>query len=132
MKYPTIRFAVSLHHRALSLPADRKTYNETQLGYLAAALEHIQNDVYYPTFPDKLAHLLFACIKFHPFFDGNKRTAICLALAFIILNEPALPIDDFCERMEDVVVAVAANLLSEEALKDRLRGILFPPPAGAR
>ncbi|WP_233424254.1 Fic family protein [Helicobacter suis] len=58
-------------------------YSQTGIGYLASALENIQNDDFYPSFCDKLAHLMFSCIKFHPFNDGNKRTSIYLGMCFL-------------------------------------------------
>jgi death on curing protein len=46
------------------------------IGLLESALEHIQNDLYYPDFFHELTHLLFAINKFHAFTDGNKRSSI--------------------------------------------------------
>lgn len=46
---------------------------------LDSVLEHIQNDIYYPTFEDKLTHLLYSVNKLHAFIDGNKRSSLVLA-----------------------------------------------------
>ena len=54
------------------------------IGSLNAALEHIQNDLYYPYFIDKLTHLFFAANKSHCFQDGNKRIAISLGSIFLL------------------------------------------------
>lgn len=43
-------------------------------GKLHCVLEHIQNDDYYPTFEDKLVHLIYSINKLHVFLDGNKRS----------------------------------------------------------
>ncbi|WP_346265096.1 Fic family protein [Campylobacter sputorum] len=42
----------------------------------------MQNDDFHPNFIDKITHLIFACVKFHPFLDGNKRTAIHISYVF--------------------------------------------------
>jgi len=49
-----------------------------ETGKIESVLEHIQNDLYYPEFEDKLTHLVFSVNKFHAFNDGNKRTSIAL------------------------------------------------------
>jgi len=56
------------------------------IGYLYSALEHIQNDEYYPTFEDKLIHLIWSVNRNHAFSDGNKRLSITLALQFLLMN----------------------------------------------
>ncbi len=53
---------------------------------LESALEHIQNDDYYPLFEDTLTHLVFAANKFHCFQDGNKRISISLGAQFLLIN----------------------------------------------
>ena len=55
-------------------------------GVLGSTLEHIQNDLYYPSFEARLTHLVFAINKFHPFTDGNKRSSIALGAYFLKLN----------------------------------------------
>lgn len=59
-------------------------------------------------------------MKFHPFLDGNKRSAIYLAKAFIKLNAPEILPNDFYQKLENVVVSVA----SDEIDKDKLKAIL--------
>ncbi len=79
MEYLTLEEAIAVRNEMISkLPKWKglKGYSKTGIGYLASALEHIQNDDFYPSFYDKLAHLMFSCIKFHPFNDGNKRTSV--------------------------------------------------------
>ena len=56
------------------------------IGYLDSVLEHIQNDDYYPTFEDKLVHLVWSVNKNHFFSDGNKRLSITLGGLFLLLN----------------------------------------------
>lgn len=48
------------------------------IGLLDSVIHHIQNDLYYPTFCDKLTHLVFSIAMNHAFSDGNKRSSIAL------------------------------------------------------
>ena len=117
-RYLSLEEAIVLHNDALGLSAEQTHYTETQIGGLASALAHIQDDRYYPGFFDKLAHLFYACAKYHPFLDGNKRTALYLSRAFIMLNKPEYDSAQFFRDMEEVVVDVAGGRISEDALKD--------------
>mgnify|MGYP000653309091 CR=1 FL=1 len=69
--YFNIEHAIKLHDWIINnsggLPGNR------EIGLLDSALQHIQNDMYYPTFEEKLKHLVYAVNKFHPFNDGNGR-----------------------------------------------------------
>lgn len=97
-------------------------YNETQIRYLASALEHIKNDEYYPTITDKITHLIFSCIKFHPFADGNKRTSIFLGMHFLDLDGKYN--DKFAEVMEDIVVSVADDSIAKDDLNQILQNFI--------
>jgi len=55
-------------------------------GQLSSVLGHMQNDVYYPTFEEKLSHLVFSINKLHAFNDGNKRSSLVLGAYFLELN----------------------------------------------
>lgn len=119
MKYFGIEFATRLHDDIIDEIGGLKGYNKVQIGYLISALEQIQNDEFYPEFVDKLTHLIFACVKFHPFLDGNKRSAIYLGEHFARLN--GFDFDDsFFAKMEEIVIQIAENSLSKEKLKEFL------------
>lgn len=124
MRYLTFDEVIFLHNHIIDTMQGLAGFNKAQVGYLQSALEHIQNDEFYPEFLDKLTHLVFACVKFHPFLDGNKRTAIYLAHAFIELNEPEILPDDFYQKLENVVVDVASDMMSKDELKAFFKGIL--------
>lgn len=81
-----------------------------------AALEQIQNDMYYPTFTDKLTHLFFIANKSHCFQDGNKRIAIALGMKFLIDNGYLFVIQKFAEKMEIVSYHLAASRIDKELL----------------
>ncbi|WP_169784971.1 type II toxin-antitoxin system death-on-curing family toxin [Campylobacter curvus] len=125
MKYFDINEAVALHDTIIDNMGGAKGYNATNLGYLASALEHIQNDKFYPTFLDKITHLVFSCVKFHPFLDGNKRTAIYLGIFFLELNGLEGYFVYFTVQMEDVVVRLAENSINKDELKEIIKGILY-------
>ncbi len=86
MKYLSLEQVISLHSDIMESMNGLQGYNSTQITYLESTLTHIQNDEFYPSFLDKLTHLIFSCVKFHPFLDGNKRTALYIAKAFIKLK----------------------------------------------
>ena len=65
-------------------------------------MHHIQNDEYYPTFVDKLTHLVFVANKSHSFLDGNKRIAIVLGMKFLINNGNFFVVQKFAAKMESV------------------------------
>lgn len=51
-------------------------------GGIRAALDFVQNDLYYPTFADKLTYLMYRFCSGHFFNDGNKRIALTLGAYF--------------------------------------------------
>ena len=91
---------------------------------LEAALEHIQNDDYYPLFADKLAHLFFATNKSHCFQDGNKRIAISLGMRFLLDNGYVLFLQKFAQKMEMVSYQVAAGRIGKELLHEIISSFL--------
>ena len=95
------------------------------MGLLDAALEHIQNDLYYPTFIDKLTHLFFAANKSHCFQDGNKRIAISLGSIFLLKNGYLDAAQRFLYKMEAISYHVAASRIKKELLKDIVESIIY-------
>lgn len=124
MQYLSPNEAIALHSDIMEEIGGLQGFDSSRIGYLKSALEHIKNDDFYPSFLDKLTHLMFCCVKFHPFLDGNKRTAIYLAKAFIKLNAPEMLPNDFYERLENVVVSVASDEINKDTLKAILAEIL--------
>ncbi|QTJ54199.1 type II toxin-antitoxin system death-on-curing family toxin [Dolosigranulum pigrum] len=93
-------------------------------GQLESVLCHIQNDIYYPTFIDKLTHLVHSIIMFHMFNDGNKRTSIALGAHFLNINYYVYCTDSFLKFMEDIVVQVADNQIDKQELKQIITEII--------
>jgi len=85
-------------------------------GQLSSVLEHIQNDVYYPAFEEKLTHLVFAINKFHAFNDGNKRASLVLGAYFLEINGYDWCIKQFVREMENIVVWLAEGKISKDLL----------------
>ena len=124
MRYLNLQEVQTMHDDIIDEIGGLKGSNPKQIALLDSVLTQIQNDEYYPSFIDKLTHLVFACVKFHPFSDGNKRTAIYIAKAFIIINYlDSLPLD-FYQRLEDIIVGVANDSVSKEELTQILSNIL--------
>ncbi len=86
------------------------------LGQLDSFLEHIQNDMYYPSFEEKLNHLVFSINKFHAFNDGNKRSSLSLGAYFLELNGYDYCVQTFVQEMENIVVWLAEGKIAKELL----------------
>lgn len=123
MNYIDLSKAIELHNIIIDEIGGLKGYSVEQVGLLASALEQIQNDDYYPTLADKITHLMFSCIKFHPFIDGNKRTAISLGMCFLELENKYKK--DFVIMMEDVVIGVADNSITKDELNKILKDFIY-------
>ena len=91
---------------------------------LEAALEHIQNDDYYPSFIDKLNHLVYVANKSHCFQDGNKRIAISLGMKFLLDNGYLGAIQKFAYKMEMVSYQLAAGRINKKLLHEIIDSIL--------
>jgi len=94
-------------------------------GYIDSILEHIRNDDYYPTFIDKLCHLIFSIISFHCFQDGNKRMAITLGSYFLLINGYTFVLTKFIIQMKDISIYVASGLIDKELLSEIVDSIIY-------
>ncbi|NOX08778.1 MAG: type II toxin-antitoxin system death-on-curing family toxin [Gammaproteobacteria bacterium] len=86
------------------------------LGQVDSVLDHIQNDLYYPSFEEKLNHLVFSINKFHAFNDGNKRSSLSLGAYFLELNGYDYCVQTFVQEMENIVVWLAEGKISKALL----------------
>lgn len=94
------------------------------LNSLEACLELMKNDEYYPTFIDKLTHLVFVANKSHSFQDGNKRIAIALGMKFLLNNGYLFFIQRFASKMEIISYQLAASRIDKNLLRDIISSIL--------
>jgi death-on-curing protein len=112
--YFEINYAVKVHDDVLEKSGGMS--GTLDLGRLDSVLTHIQNDDYYPTFEEKLTHLVFAVNKGHCFADGNKRTSIALGAFFLEVNGLDVFVSKFIIEMENITVYVAENRIDKELL----------------
>jgi death on curing protein len=97
------------------------------IGKLESVLQHIQNDDYYPTFEDKLNHLVFCTNKFHCFEDGNKRIAISVGAKFLLVNGYVFIVPKFIQEMENISYHLAAGKIDKNLLFEIITSILYEP-----
>ncbi|MCI7411435.1 Fic family protein [Helicobacter bilis] len=89
MRHLNLQEVSELHDRAIWAMGGLSGTNLKQIRLLDSALKQIQNDDYYQRFIDKLTHIMFACVKFHLFIDGNKCTPLFMDDVLVILNHKA-------------------------------------------
>lgn len=111
-------------HRRTVEKSGGGSYETINIGYLDMVLEHIQNDMYYPQFIDKLTHLIWSINKNHAFSDGNKRLSITLALQFLSLNGYLYCIQRFLYEMENISYHLAAGSVDKELLRKLIASFL--------
>ncbi len=95
------------------------------IGLLESVLEHIQNDMYYPSIEEKATHLLFSINKNHAFQDGNKRSSLALSAYFLEINGYSFAIKKYIVNLENIVVSVADNLINKELLTEIIGSIIY-------
>lgn len=96
-----------------------------EIGLLESALDHIQNDMYYPIFEEKLNHLVFAINKFHAFNDGNKRSSLSLGAYFLEVNGYDYCVKKFVREMENIVVWLAEGKIDKPLLQRLITSLIM-------
>ena len=97
-------------------------------GMVDSILAHVQNNIYYPEFLDKITHLVYSFIKNHAFIDGNKRSSIALSAFFLEINGYDFTLHQYQHGMEEVVIWVAKNLIDKNTLKDIIEFLISDTP----
>ena len=120
--YFDTKHAIAVHDWIIKNSGGLHGYRE--IGLLDSALEHIQNDMYYPSFEEKLKHLVYAVNKFHPFMDGNKRSSLTLGAYFLELNGYDYCVKKFVLEMENIVVWLAEGKIRDDLLFDIIKSII--------
>lgn len=120
--YFDIEHCIRAHDSVLEISGGIKGIKD--LGNLESIIEHIQNDDYYPSFEEKLTHLVFAVNMGHCFTDGNKRTSIALGAFLLEVNGLDVLVNKFIIEMENIAVAVADNIIDKELLGDIITSLL--------
>ena len=120
----SIREVIDIHQKTVEISGGGSD-GVINLHSLEAALEHVKNDDYYPSFVDKLTHLFFVANKSHCFQDGNKRIAIALGMKFLLNNGYLFAVQKFAEQMESISYHLAANRIDKELLRDIIYSIIY-------
>lgn len=98
------------------------------LGLLESALAAPQagfgDQLLHPTLEEMAGAYLFHLVKNHPFSDGNKRTGLAAALAFLGLNGFRLQASE--DEVVELVVAVASGSAGKPELAVFFRAHLKP------
>lgn len=121
--YITMEQAVSTHGLTIE-KSGGGTAGALEIEKLESVLEHIQNDLYYPSFDAKLTHLFHSACKFHCFQDGNKRIAITLCAQMLLMNGYLRSIEAFIREAENISYHVAAGAISKELLGEWMLAVL--------
>lgn len=121
--YFDLHYAVKVHDWIIKNSGGFPGTNN--LGLLESALEHVQNDLYYPEIQDKLTHLVFCINKLHAFTDGNKRSSIALGAYFLEINGYDFMVKKFVLEMENIAVWLADGKVSKELLGELIESLIF-------
>ncbi|MGN0946843.1 MAG: type II toxin-antitoxin system death-on-curing family toxin [Megasphaera sp.] len=93
--------------------------------HLESLLTFVQNDLYYPSFIEKLAFLTYTIAKDHIFVDGNKRSAIAIGAYFMAINDYDDLIPRYMTEMENYVVWAMENKIDREDLIEKIEFIIL-------
>jgi len=115
-------YAIKIHDKIIEISGGQSGVKN--FGNLDSPLSHLDNNDYYPTFEDKLTHLVFSVNKLHAFNDGNKRTSIALEAFFLQINGLEYCIDKFIIEMENIAVLIADNTIDKDFLNEIIFSIL--------
>jgi death-on-curing protein len=85
-------------------------------GGIRSTLDFVQNDLYYPTFVDKLTYLMYRFCSGHFFNDGNKRIALTLGTYFLHKNKYYWHACICMRTLESIIYHVAASNINQELL----------------
>lgn len=120
--YFPLSYAIKEHDKIIEISggfAGIKDKNQ-----LASSLEFIEDDRYYPSFEEKLTHLVYSVAMNHCFHDGNKRSSIALGAYFLNINGYANLMEVFILEMENIVLWVANHFIDKDLLKEFITSIV--------
>ena len=122
--YPTYNDLVAKHDEVIRKSGGAiGVFNEN---LLQSFINFIQDNRYYPSFEEKLTHLVFSITKNHGFYDGNKRTAIIAGAFFLELNAfDQFFIDIFIQNMENIVLLTAQGLINKNQLQKIISDLIY-------
>lgn len=121
--YFDVSYAINVHDEIIRISGGREGIHD--IGLIDSVLDFIKHDLYYPTFEDKLTHLVYSVNKSHAFVDGNKRSSIALGAYFMEVNGYDYAVKRYIFEMENIAVSVADNLISKDLLQKIISSLLF-------
>jgi prophage maintenance system killer protein len=95
----------------------QETANKFQ-GVLGSINQTFGGKELYPSVEEKAAHLLYFCIKDHPFADGNKRIGGLMFLLYLVENRYLLNRKGE-RKINDSALAALALLIAESSPKQK-------------
>ena len=114
MNYFTYEALLEAHDMVLAVSGGMPGVKDE--GLIRSPVEFISEGQYYPTFADKLTHLVYSLIKNHGFNDGNKRTALAAGALLLMMNGYDSFVGYYFLMFEQVMVLVAENKINKEQL----------------
>ena len=126
-KWLDLRMVTTIHAEAIELFGGAPGIRDN--GLLESALSRPQNRYAYQSDAslfELAASLCHGLAKNHPFFDGNKRTALLAARAFLFLNGKVFEPREVDEV--ETMVGVATGAVDEAALAVWFRANSAPRP----
>ena len=119
--YPTYNDLIEKHDEVIRKSGGAVgVFNEN---LLQSFINFIQDDRYYPSFEEKLTHLVFSITKNHGFYDGNKRTAGAFFLELNAFDQ--FFIDIFIQNMENIVLLTAQGLIDKNQLQKIISDLIY-------
>ncbi|MBX2913787.1 MAG: type II toxin-antitoxin system death-on-curing family toxin [Cyclobacteriaceae bacterium] len=120
--YFTSDYAIKIHDKIIEISGGISGVKD--FGNIDSPINHIQNDDYYPSFEEKLIHLVYTFNKNHAFNDGNKRTSIAIGAFFLDVNGLEALVNKFIIEMENIAVLVADNIVDKALLSEIIFSIV--------
>ena len=120
--YFDVVHAIKEHDHIIDISGGLTGMND--VGLLESVIVHVQNDLYYPNFSNKLTHIVFSIAMNHAFRDGNKRSSIALGAFFLELNGYENLVGTFIVEMENIVLWVAKKYISKDFLHEIIDSLL--------
>ena len=123
--YPSLEQIVAVNRQMIRLSGGRfsppdNLINRSSLEYVLRAIAYpLYGQQLYPSLKEKAAALAYRIINRHVFSDGNKRTAVHIALEFLGANGIGILLDF---SIAYVARDVASGELAEQDLLDWLHG----------
>ena len=122
IRYLTMQQILYLHQRSLSEWGGQDGIRDQGLFESAWARpqQSYMGEDAYPELFEKVAALIESLTKNHPFFDGNKRTALLAGLLFLSINGWSLKVSN--EFVAEKILQIASSQIKFKELAIWLKG----------